>query len=146
MPRWAKLLTGLAVALFVGWLYHGPYGGGERFVDALEQRAQVRLRFAELPGVTVRMPRDPLARVAILSGEANDFQKEGLGSYPGINDRMRTIPGVADVSWGEETQLPLLVETLLLATGAFLVGLGAGWLLFGRKRRQSFLGDEELEA
>ena len=99
MPRWAKFLIGLAAALFAGWLHHGPYGAGERFVDALEARAQLRLRAAELTGVSVRMERDPLTRVAVLSGEADEFQKEGLGSFPGINDRIRTIPGVAGIRW-----------------------------------------------
>jgi len=41
--------------------------------------------------------------------------------------------------------MPLLVETLLLCAAAWLIGLGIGWLLFGRKKRQSFLGDEDLE-
>jgi hypothetical protein len=99
MPRSVKLILGLAAALFAGWLHHGPYGGGERFVGSLEARAQLRLRVAELPGVTVRMERDPLTRTAILSGEVDDFQKEGLGSFPGINDRIRTIPGIADIRW-----------------------------------------------
>jgi len=36
--------------------------------------------------------------------------------------------------------MPLLVETLLLVALAYLVGLGIGWLLFGRKKRQGFLG------
>ena len=40
--------------------------------------------------------------------------------------------------------MPLLVETLLISALAWLIGLGIGWLLFGRKRRESFLGDEEL--
>ena len=150
MPRWTRLLIGLAVALFAAWLHHGPYGGGERFVGALEARAKLRLSLPEVRGVgvTVRMQREPLARVAILSGRADSYQKEGLGSYPGINDRIRTIPGMAGFRWeGEEGggAIPLLVETFLLAAAAWLIGLGVGWLLFGRKRRQSFLGDEEFE-
>jgi hypothetical protein len=39
-----------------------------------------------------------------------------------------------------EKLMPLLVETLLLIALAYLVGLGIGWLLFGRKKRQGFLG------
>lgn len=102
MPRWIRLPIGLAAALFAGWLHHGPYGGGERFITALEQRAQMRLRFAELPGVSVRMQREPLARIAILSGTADQFQREGMGSYPGIDDRIATIPGIARIRWDEE--------------------------------------------
>jgi hypothetical protein len=39
-----------------------------------------------------------------------------------------------------EKLMPLLGETLLLIALAYLVGLGIGWLLFGRKKRQGFLG------
>lgn len=35
--------------------------------------------------------------------------------------------------------MPLLLETLLLATIAYLLGVGVARLLFGRKKRQSFL-------
>lgn len=103
MPRLVKILLGLALALAVGWLHHGPLGGGERLIDALEARAQLRLRVAEIPGVTVRMERDPLSREAILSGDANDFQKEGLGGFPGVNERIDSIPGVAGIRWEPRT-------------------------------------------
>lgn len=36
--------------------------------------------------------------------------------------------------------LPLLVETMLLAVLAWLIGLGIGWALF-RPKRRTFLGD-----
>ena len=35
--------------------------------------------------------------------------------------------------------MPLLIETLILVLLAWLVGLGIGWLLFGRPKRQGFL-------
>ena len=35
--------------------------------------------------------------------------------------------------------MPLLVETLLLVAMAYLLGLGLGWLLFGRAKREGFL-------
>lgn len=35
--------------------------------------------------------------------------------------------------------MPLLAETLILVAAAYLAGIGAGWLLFGRRRRTSFL-------
>ena len=103
MPRWLKIVTGFAAALAVGWLHHGPLGAGERFIDALEARAKLRLRVTNMPAVDVRMERDPLSRTAVVSGAANDFQREGLGSYPGINDRIRTIPGISRVRWEERT-------------------------------------------
>lgn len=35
--------------------------------------------------------------------------------------------------------MPLILEVLILVTLAYLIGLGIGRLLFGRRRRQSFL-------
>jgi LPXTG-motif cell wall-anchored protein len=37
--------------------------------------------------------------------------------------------------------MPLLVETLLLAAGFYLLGIGIGFLLFGRRKRTSYLDD-----
>ena len=103
MPRFARILAGLALALGVGWLHHGPLGGGARFVDALEARAKLRLRATDLPGVTVRIERDPLSRTAVLSGDVDEFQKQGLGSFPGIDERIRTIPGMGGIRWEPRT-------------------------------------------
>jgi hypothetical protein len=141
MKGWTKIAIGLAVALLAGWLHHGPYGGGNRLLNALEARAQVRLQAAQLPGVSVAMQRGPLARVVHLRGEANDFQKNGLNDFAGINQRMETIPGVSGIRWNGEAgrSVPLILETLLLCAVAFGIGLGAGRLLFTRRRRTSFL-------
>jgi hypothetical protein len=101
MPNAAKFLIGLAAALIAGWLSHGPLGQGKAFIDGLETRARAEVREAGVPGVTVRFSRDPLRREAILMGNANDYQREGLGLYPGLNDRMRAIPGVSGVRWDD---------------------------------------------
>jgi hypothetical protein len=45
------------------------------------------------------MQREPLARTAILSGPADQFQREGVGSLPGINRRVMLIPGMARFEW-----------------------------------------------
>lgn len=37
--------------------------------------------------------------------------------------------------------MPLLAETLILTALAYLIGIGLGWLLFGRAKKTSFLGD-----
>ena len=99
MSRWTKVLIGYAAAMAAGLIHYWPLKGGEGFIGELEAHAKLRVKAAEVPGIDVRMKRRPLTRVAILSGEANEFQKEGLGSYPGLNDRMRTIPGVSGVEW-----------------------------------------------
>ena len=101
MPAAAKFLTGLGAALLAGWVGHGPLGRGEAFVDRLQADSERVLREAALPGLAVRFPRDPLRREAILSGTANYFQKEGMGLLPGLNDRIRAVPGVAGVRWDD---------------------------------------------
>ena len=101
MPAIAKILIGLAAALAAGWVSHGPLGRGEAFVDRLQAQSEAVIRQADLPGVSVRFPRDPLAREAILTGNANDFQREGQGLFPGLNDRIRDIPGVSGLRWDD---------------------------------------------
>jgi hypothetical protein len=101
MSRLAKFLVGLAAALLAGWIGHGPLGQGEAFVDGLDAQAKAVVRETELP-VQVRFERDPLRREAILSGQADRFQREGLGNFPGINRRVAAVPGVSGVRWEGE--------------------------------------------
>lgn len=35
--------------------------------------------------------------------------------------------------------MPLIVETLLLCAAAYAIGLGAGRIVFGRRKRRSYL-------
>ena len=37
--------------------------------------------------------------------------------------------------------MPLLAETLILTALAYSLGVGIGWLFFGRPKKTSFLGD-----
>ena len=143
MGRAVKIAIGLVAVLVMGWIFIGPAGRGDVFVDGLETQARAAVTQAELPGIQVRMKRDPLARVALLSGPANDLQREGLGSQMGINDYVRAVPGIASVHWDDDKSpaggLPLLAESELLVLIAYLIGLGLGALFFGRRKRQSFL-------
>lgn len=102
MSAWLKFLIGLAAALAAGWIGHGPLGRGEAFVGAMEAQAKSMVRFAEIPGVDVRFSRDPLSREAVFSGQANDFQRQGMGSNLGLDGRIMTIPGVSGVRWEGE--------------------------------------------
>ena len=87
------------------------------------------------------MSRAPLARVALLSGPANDFQRQGMGSLPGLDGRVSLVPGISGVSWEREGRVvPLIAETLGLTALAWLVGLGLGWLIFRpRRSREGYL-------
>ena len=144
MPGFAKFLIGLGAALLAGWISHGPLGQGEAFIAAVEARSKATVREAAVAGVDVRFPRDPLRREAELSGPANDFQREGQGLFPGLNDRIRAVPGVGGLRWddapagGGGLRLPLIAETLLLVLGAYGLGVALARLLF-RRRREHFL-------
>lgn len=109
--RWGKVLAGLAASLAVGILHYWPLGGGERFIASLEAQAQTHLDWAAkqgAPGNSIRFERRPLRRIAILSGPANAFQREGTSQdpaihresdLPGINDHIRSVPGIAGLRW-----------------------------------------------
>ncbi|HEY0412063.1 MAG TPA: hypothetical protein VGD66_02840 [Allosphingosinicella sp.] len=143
MSRTVKMLIGLVAVLAMGWIWHAPMHRGEAFVAMLETRARAEIAPLGLPGIQVRFGRHPLSRTATMSGPANDLQREGLGSEWGLSDYVRAVPGVAGVRWADESGkgggLPLLAETWLLLIVAYALGLGLGALLFGRRKRQSFL-------
>lgn len=94
-----KFLIGLAAVLLMGWIYHGPLGNGEKLIDRLEAEARAAVAKGEVPGVEVRLGRDPLSRTATLSGPANDYQREGMGQFPGLNDRVLEVEGISGVEW-----------------------------------------------
>ncbi|HEX8481802.1 MAG TPA: hypothetical protein VF650_07870 [Allosphingosinicella sp.] len=139
-----KVLIGLVTALLIGWVWHGPLGNGERMVARLEAEARAKVAETELPGLQVAFSRSPLARAATLSGPANDLQREGLGSQKGVSDHVRDVEGVSSVRWSDQPGgagrvIPLLLETLALVALAYFTGLGLGWLLWGRRRRDGFV-------
>ena len=143
MPPVFKATIGLLLALAAAWIWHSPLGHGDRLIDRLQNEAEQGVEKSELPGLKVSVSRDPLARVATLSGSANDLQREGLGSQMGVSDYVRDVEGMADVRWADEPDsglriVPLLLETLAMAALAFFIGLGLGWLLWGRRRREGF--------
>jgi len=99
MTPTAKFAVGLAASLVAGWLYHGPAGNGERLVGALETRAKAAVAKEGVPGVEVVLGRDPLSRTATLSGPADQLQRDGLGSLPGLTDIVAGIEGISAVKW-----------------------------------------------
>lgn len=142
MSRALKFLAGLAAVTAMGWVHHAMLGNGERLVSHLETQARQAVAKSELPGIDVRLGRDPLTRFATVSGEANTFQREGQGELPGVRDYVQNVPGISGVRWGDEpekTAIPLFLEVLLQLIAAYLVGLGLGKLLFGRRKREGFL-------
>ena len=136
-----KFLAGLAAVAAMGWVHHSMLGNGERLVGSLEGQAREAVAATELPGIDVRLGRDPLSRLATLSGYADPFQREGQGELKGINDHVRDVPGISGVRWADEpekTAVPLFAELLVQLIAAYLVGLGLGRLLFDRRKREGF--------
>lgn len=160
MSRWLKLLIGLLVTLVVAWLSYGPLGRGAAYVDLLQQRAELVLRNSDGPAVRARMSRAPLSRTVVLCGVTDAFQRNGLRDLPGIDGRMLLVGGISGTIWDPPTPpgprpvtppcrpggpgeagggVPLLVELLGLAALAWLIGLGIGWLLRRRPKREGYL-------
>lgn len=143
MSALMKFLIGLAATLLMGWVHHGPLGGGAALIDGLEGQAKTAVARTEVPGVQVRLGRDPLTRTATLSGPADRFQREGRGELKGIDDLVSEIEGVSGIKWADATAggsrvMPLLLETLLALTAAYLIGLAFARLLF-RPKKEGYL-------
>lgn len=139
MSSWTKLSIGLVASLAAAWIAYGPFGRGAAYLDLVESRLRAEIAAAELPAVSVHMHRSPLSRTAILSGPINDFQREGIGSLPGLDARVAAVRGVASVRWDEGPGgVPLLAELFGLALVVYLIGIGIGWRIF-RPRREGFL-------
>jgi hypothetical protein len=132
-----KFLIGIVAVAVMTWLNHGPLGNGAALVDDIEARAKAAVVATEVPGIDIRLEREPLSRLATLTGDADPFQREGQGELKGINDHVADIEGVSGIRWSDEPKraaFPLLAETLLLTLAAYLLGLALAWLLWGRKR------------
>ena len=142
MSPYLKFLIGLVAALLAAWLWHGPLGNGAALADGLQRQAEASIGTAELPGIAVAVDRDPIARNVTLSGAADEFQREGMGSHPGLTDLAYRVEGIDTVRWadrpGEGGAMPLIAELLILTTIAYLIGLALGRLFFGRKTRVRF--------
>jgi hypothetical protein len=142
MTRPVKFLIGFFFALLAGWGFYGPFGQGEKLANRIESHARNLVAQTQLPGISVRLEREPLSRDLVVSGQANELQREGLGSGLGVKDYARATPDVGQVRWDDEPKgfsLPLLAETLIVAALAWLAGLLLGTLFFNRRERHSFL-------
>ena len=91
--RPAIFMVGVAATLAATALYHGPMGKADAFAGAIEQAARAELDRQEMFQINGRLERGPLRRTLVLSGPADDFQREEL---PKI---MIKTPGVEAVRW-----------------------------------------------
>ena len=93
MNRQAIILIGVAATMAFTALWHGPFGAGDRLAAQVEGRARQTLDYYELPMIQARLQRGPLSRRLLLSGPADDFQREELVRI------LDETPGVVDVRW-----------------------------------------------
>lgn len=166
MSSWLKLLIGLLLTLLTGWLYYGPLGQGEAYVNLLQQRADYVLRISEVPNIQARIGRAPLTRTVFLCGPTVEFQRHGTTTFqggandlPGLDGRMLQVGGISAVVWDPAAPdanaatppcrpggpaatggFPLLVEMLGLALLGWLIGLGIGWVFRRRPAKKGYLG------
>lgn len=141
MTPMVKFLLGLAAVLLMGWIYHGPVGNGEALIGRLEAQAKQVVAKSNVPGVAVRFSREPISRLAMMSGTADPFQREGQGELKGLNDLVGEIPGVSGVRWTDEearSTMPLIAETLLQLFLSYLLGFGLAWLIFRKRDRENY--------
>ncbi len=90
MNRAAIFIAGVAATLAFAALWHGPLGAADRLASRADKIARATLDYYELPAVSARLERGPLARRIILSGPADSFQRSELirimGQVPGVNE------------------------------------------------------------
>ena len=100
------IVIALLIGIVIAWWAFRSARRGARPSDTdrarLDALAKAEIGKAELSQVQVRFDRDPLRREAILSGQADQFQREGMGQLKGINGRIRAVPGVSGVRWEGE--------------------------------------------
>ena len=89
MKRGLIFAGGVAATIAFAALWHGPLGAGDRIAMRAEKIARRTLDHYQLPAVSARVARGPLARIIVLSGPADGFQRSELvrimGQVPGIN-------------------------------------------------------------
>jgi hypothetical protein len=132
MNRNRSLALGFAATLAATWVWHGPGGAGGRLTAMTSREVRAMLDQYEMQQVAVMVERGPLTRRILLSGPADDFQRNE------IVRRSEELPGVAAASWGGPgggpRPLPLLAEAMLMALVAFAIGAVLAYIAALRRR------------
>jgi hypothetical protein len=123
------LIGGLATSIVAAALWHGPMGAADRFSTHVERSVRQVLDSWEMTQVESRLHHSPLTRRILLSGPADDFQREKLMEYVG------NVPGVSSARWSAQGGgLPLILEGMTVAVLGFLLGLLLAYLVELRRR------------
>jgi OOP family OmpA-OmpF porin len=94
MEAGTKILIGAGVTALLAWGSHSAMGGGEKFIDELDAKAQTALNANAISGVKANVERRPqLKRVILLAGDKSEEEKAKIIA------QMKAIPGVADAHW-----------------------------------------------
>lgn len=120
--------AGALLSVLLAALWHGPLGGAARFETRVERNIQANLVYYEMTRITAHLHHGPLTRRVMLSGPANDFQRENLGEI------LEEIPGIESASWASGGGMPLIVEAMAVAILGFLTGLVLAYVAELRRR------------
>lgn len=126
--REVRLALGVAVSVILVALWHGPLGGAARFQRKVEHNIQQMLVDYEMTQVTAHLHQHPLSRRVMLSGPADDFQRQGLIDY------LDQIAGVESATWSNHGGMPLIAEGMIVSLLGFLFGLLLAYLVELRRR------------
>jgi hypothetical protein len=126
--RTASLAIGLAVAIGLAALWHGPAGAAARFTAEVERSVRQTIVFWEIPQVSGHLHHGPLTRQVLLSGPADSFQRSELVRL------IEELPGVSSATWTAGGGVPLIVEGAAAALLGFLFGLLGAYLRDIRRR------------
>ena len=120
--------AGAALSILLAALWHGPVGGAARFEARVQRGIDANLVYYEMTHISAHLHHGPLTRRVMLSGPANDFQRENLGEI------LEEIPGVESASWASSGGMPLIVEAMVVAILGFLSGLVLAYVAELRRR------------
>ncbi len=127
--RYTMLAAGIVAAIALAALWHGPFGGAARLSTNVERGVKNALVYYEITEVSGHMHHRPLTRRIMLSGPADDFQRQELARHIG------EVPGVSSATWSNDGGgVPLIAEGAGAGVLGFLLGLLLAYLVELRRR------------
>lgn len=130
--RIVALIAGAALSLVAATLWHGPFGGADRFSARMERSLHSIMEYYEMTKVSAHLHQDPLTRRVLLSGPADDFQRSELVRL------IQQLPGVRSATWSSDGGgLPLFAEGWAVSFLGFLLGLLLAYFVELRRRYNS---------
>ena len=130
MKRNPALALGLLATLAAAAMWHGPGGAAARFTSTAERTMRITLDHYEMPGVAVKLQRDPLTRIVFrrsgrcLPAQRNPPHRPRSAGYR--RHRLGRPPG--------PRALPLLAEVMLMALACFAIGAVLAYIAALRRR------------